>query len=103
MDEATERELASRTIDAPPRKRTRGFLDVLLAVLALSQREQLHHFARKIFIRRSLPVLHAIEIDDHRRIAGDGMQKLAEVTQCVGAQRHILAVHELSKLDLLLA
>ena len=90
-------------IEAPAGKGARGLLDVLLAVVAFAEREKLHHFAGEILVRRALAVLRVVEIDDHRRVARDGVQQVREIAERVGAQRRVLPVHQLRELDLLLA
>ena len=72
MQPRPERERAGITINAPAGKRARRFLDVLLGVVALAKRKELHDLAREIFVRRSLAVLRVVKIDDHRGIFRDG-------------------------------
>ena len=69
----------------PAGERARGFLHVLLAVVTLAEREELHHFTRKILVGASFAVLCAVEVDHHRRIAGNGVQEIAEVAERVRA------------------
>ena len=47
--------------------------------------------------------MRVVQIDDHRRVARDGVQQVREIAQGVGAQRSVLPVHQLRELDLLLA
>ena len=70
-----EHELAGVAVEAPAGEGACGFLDVLLAVVALAEGEELHHLAREILVGRALAVLRAVEIDHHRRIARDGVQQ----------------------------
>jgi len=55
-------------------KRSRGFLDVLLGVVADADREQFLHFAGVVLVRRALAVQAIVESDQHRRIARDFLQ-----------------------------
>ena len=82
-------------IDAPAGVSARRFLDVGLAVIAFAEGEQFHHLAREILVRRRLAVGGGVQINDHRRVFGHGMQQLTEIAQCVFAQQHILAIHQL--------
>ena len=88
-------------VHTPAGEGARGFLDVALAVMPFTQGEQLHHLTRKIFIRLTLAAGGCIEVNQHRRVFGGGMQQRAEVAQRVLAQQHVLAVHQLRRAHLL--
>ena len=88
-------------IDAPAGEGTRRFLHVLLAILPLAQREELHQLAREILVGTAFPVGRAVEIDHHRRIARHGTQKLAKVAQRVAPEQLVLPVHQLRRPHLL--
>ncbi len=81
-------------VEAPAGERARRLLHVLLGVVALAEREELHHLAREVLVRRALAVLRAVEIDEHRRVLGDRMQQRAEIAGGVRAERDVLPVHE---------
>ena len=83
VEPRAEDERAGLAVEAPAGERARGLLDVLLGVVAFAEREELHHLAREILVRRALAVLHAVEVDDHRRILGDRVQQRAEVAERV--------------------
>ncbi len=94
MEEGAEAERAGLGVEAPAGERAGGFLDVRFGVAALAQREELHHLAREVLVGRAPAVLHAVEIEHHRRILADGVQHDAEVAERVGAQHRVLRVHE---------
>ncbi len=89
-----EQVFAGIAIEAPAGERTRRFLDVLLGVVALAEREELHDLAREILVRLALAVLRAVEVDEHRRVLRRRVQQRAEVAQRIGAQHRVLRVHE---------
>ena len=95
-----ENEDAGLALETPAGEGARGLLHVLLGIPSFTEREKFHRLAREIFVRCAFPVLHAVEIEDHRRVPGNGMQERAEVANGVFAQRHILAVHETRDPDL---
>ena len=98
-----ERERAGLAIDAPAGECARRFLDVLFAVVALSQREKLHHFTREILVRRAFAVLRVVEIDDHRGILRHRVQKGREAAHRVCAKHRVLREHQPRIAHLLLA
>src|SRR5208283_1295388 len=103
MDERPEDEVAAVAVDAPAGEGPRRLLDVLLAVVAFAEREQLHHLTREILVRSPLAIAGAIEVDHHRRITGYGMQQVAKMPERVGAERDVLAIHEFGQAHFLLA
>src|SRR6266550_247756 len=103
MDEAAKNELPGLAIEAPAGEGACGLLDVLLCVVSFAKGKKLHHFAREILVRRALAVLRVVEIDDHRRVARDGVQQVRETAERIGAQRSVLSVHQLREFDFLLA
>ena len=103
MQPAAEDELPCLAVNTPAGEGTRCFLDVLLRVVSLAQGEQLHHLTGEVLVGLALAVGSIVEIDHHRRIAGDVMQEAREVAQRMPAQQHVLPVHDLIVFDLLLA
>src|SRR3989442_241780 len=69
---------------------------VMLAVGAAvgTEREQLHHLARVILVRRSLDVPGAVQPQEHRRILRDVEQELLERAEPVGAEEPVLTEHQ---------
>ena len=84
-------------VDAPAGEGARRFLDVAFAVVTFAEREQLHHFTREIFVWLALAVGRGVEINNHRRVFGGGMQQVAEIAQGMLTQQHVLAVHQLRR------
>jgi hypothetical protein len=64
-----------RLVQRPAGERARRFFDVVLGVRAQAEREELHHFARVVFVRMRLVVRAIVEPDQHRRIAGHRRQQ----------------------------
>ena len=89
-----EDELPGLAHEARAGERARGLLDVLLFVVTLAEGEELHHLAREILVGCAAPVLRAVEVDHHRRVARDRAQQRGEAAQRVLAQRHVLPVHQ---------
>ena len=79
-------ERAGLAVEAPAGERARRFLDVRFGVVALAEREQLHHLAREVLVRRALAVLRAVEVDEHRRILRRRVQQRGEVAERIGAR-----------------
>jgi hypothetical protein len=101
MGEGPPAELAAGRLDAPAGEGARRLLDVLLAVIAFAEGEQLHHLAREVLVRAAAPAGRRIEVDHHRRILAHGMQQLVEATQRVAPQQPVLVQHQLGALHLL--
>ena len=59
-----------RSSRPPARQRARLLADVVLGVRAAvgAEREQLHHLARVVLVRRALLVLDPVQPDEHRRV-----------------------------------
>ena len=54
----------------PTGEGTRRLLDILLGIIAFTQAEEFHHFARKVFIRVTFAVGITIEPNKHSHILG---------------------------------
>jgi|GEM_PF-5203976 len=84
-------------LHAPAGERPGRFLDVGLAVAAVlrafAEREKLHHLAGEIFVWRLLAAVGAVEINEHRRVFGYGMQQTAEIAQRFAPEQQVLAPH----------
>ena len=102
MDHRPPQILSALAVDAPASEGARGFLDVLLAVTAFAEREKLHHLAGKILVRLPFAVGCRIQIEDHRRVLGDGMQQLTEIAQRMAPQQQVLFQHQAAEFDFLL-
>jgi hypothetical protein len=98
-----KQELTGFRINAPPGESARGLLDVLLAVMALAEREELHQLAREVLVGLLLAARRVVEIDQHRGVAGDRSEQLAEIAQRVPAQKLVLPVQKLRGAHLLQA
>src|SRR5262245_9503398 len=96
-------ELAGLRLDRPAGEGARGLADVALSVVALAEREELHHLAREVLVRLALAIGRRIEVDHHRRVLRDGVQKLAEIPHRVPPEEQVLAVHQVRVAHLLLA
>ena len=81
-------------LDAPAGERARRFLDVVLGVVALAEREELHHLAREVLVRLRLAVGRVVEIDDIAGSFDTACSSVAEIAEGVAAQQHVLPVHE---------
>ena len=105
-----ERETVS--LNAPAGEGARGFADVLLRITAahtrftqvtrFTQGEQLHHLAGEILIRRFPAGVGTVQIDQHGRVFGHGMQQRGKAAQGVGPQHLVLVPHGLGADDFLL-
>src|SRR5215212_11681714 len=85
---------------AKARERARLLADIALAVAAArAEREELHHLARVVLVRRPLRVLGAREPEEHRGVARDPGEELAEAAEGVAAQELVLPAHELVRVD----
>ena len=80
-----------------------GFLDVLLGVVTLSQREEFHDFAGEVFVGMILPALAQIEPPDHRGITGHRLEKIGKLPKGVPAEGIVLIPHQEWIVDLLVA
>ncbi len=65
----------------PAGEGARGLFDVVLSVIALAEAEELHHFAREIFIRVALAVGVAIQPNEHRHILRHCVQQRAKTAE----------------------
>jgi hypothetical protein len=81
-----EKIVAGIEVDAPAGEGARRLLDVLLAVLAFAQGEELHQLAREVLVRLAAAIGRRVEVDDHRRILRYRVQQRAEVAERVPAQ-----------------
>ena len=62
--------------------------------------EQFHQFAGEVLVGVLLGVGLAIEIDQHRRVAGDGQHQVAEAAIGQAANGFDLPVHQVAVFDL---
>ncbi|MCG3159402.1 MAG: hypothetical protein JMDDDDMK_00391 [Acidobacteria bacterium] len=95
--EAVSIALLDAVFERPAREGARRLLHIGLGVRALlivlkAQREQLHQFARVVFIRTAEPVELRVEPFDHRRIAVDPLQHRAEIGGGLIAEELILPI-----------
>jgi len=89
-----EAERAGVAVQAPAGEGPRRLLQIGLAVAALAEGEELHQLARKVLVGRLLAAARVVEIDQHRRVARDGVQQVAEVAERVTAQQDVLAIEQ---------
>jgi hypothetical protein len=82
-------------LERPAGERARTLLDVVLSVVAESEREEFHHFARIIFVWVGLGVVAVVEPHEHGRIARDRREQGAEIAQSLRAEERVLLGHHL--------
>ena len=68
----------SRSMLQPVNARAASLMS-LSRVVALAEREELHHLAREVLVRLRLAVLSGVEIDEHRRILRRLVQQSAKL------------------------
>ena len=84
-------ELTGFAVDGPAGEGARRGLDVGLAVMALAQGEELEKLAAEILVGLARHAAHAVEIDQHRRIARHVLQERGEVAERLAAEQRVLA------------
>src|SRR4030095_8265121 len=84
-------EMAGLAIDGPAGEGACGGLDVGLAVMALAQGEEFQKLAREVLVGLARHAAHAVEIDQHRRIARHLLQERGEVAQRLATEQRVLA------------
>ena len=99
----TEAKTKVIAVDAPAGEGARGLPHILLGIAAqalacpagLSQHEQLHHLAGEILVRRLAAAVGAVQVHQHRRVAGHGFEQSTETSKRVLAQHALLLPHGL--------
>ena len=81
-------------------QRPRLLADVRLAVPAAgAEREELHHLARVVLVRRPLRVVAAVQPEEHRRVLRHVEQQLLERAEPVVAEELVLIQHQPLRVD----
>ena len=86
----------------PAGERAGDFFDILLGVVfaavgaVLAHREEFEQLATVIFVRLSLLVDEAVEVDQHRRVEADVVDHRAEVAEGVPPQQLVIVVGEVA-------
>ena len=78
MGIAVEPRFAGQPVDFQAGEGTRGFLDVLLGVVAFAEGEKLHQLAGEVFVRLLFAAFLQIEVAHHGGVAHDGFGEGAE-------------------------
>ena len=76
--------------DGPAGKGAGRFLDILLGVVAHAHREQLQQFAAPVFVDRAAVVAVVVQPENHRRIARQFHQQVAETAHPAFAEHRDL-------------
>ena len=66
----------------------------LCVAAARAEREELHHLAPVVLVRRALLVVGAGEPEQHRGVAGDREQQPVERAEAVAAKESVLTDHQ---------
>ena len=92
MLEAVEAKLSQ--LDFPTGEAARQFLHVLLGIVAFAETKQLHQLAGVVLVRMGFAIGRRIEINEHRRIAGNLLDQRPKIAQRVSAEQPILLEHQ---------
>jgi len=97
---ATRHEDGLTVADRPAGEGARRLGNILLAIRADAAGKQLHQLAGKVLVRVANPALREVEVEHHRRVAGDSAHQLAEVAQPLADEEHRLVEHKAGPVDL---
>ena len=81
-------------------ERARLLADVVLGVAAaVAEREELHHLAAVVLVRRVLRVVAPVEPEEHRRVGGHAEQEVVERAEALVPEEIVLLEHQPLRAD----